>query len=224
MAQRKTIEKELALIHEGRPDGTQLGPPPHATPEYLALMAQVEELNTAMVESVLEAKEISAQDRPTRATDADESSSSVRHEINVPDQRLPRGRRLRESRKTPFRLSPGPRDSNAEDNDFDAILDAQRLEDVQMESSVPDVTPKRKKEAISDTDHRLRKERTDNLVEGLQQVRAVVVDGQQDMPVHPHSRPPTSPTHYPGIQRGCIVASFVIIVERQSVPRYDQLA
>ncbi len=87
MAQRKTIEKELmAIIHEERPDGTQLGPHPHATPEYLSLMAQVEELNTAMVESVLEAKEISARQRPTRATDANESSSIDRDEITVPDQ------------------------------------------------------------------------------------------------------------------------------------------
>ena len=187
----------MAIIQEGQPDGTQLGPPPHATPEYLALMARVEELNTAMVESVLEAKEISAQKRPTRLTDADESSSIDRDEMNVPVQRMPRGRRLRESRKTPFRLSPKPRESNVEDNNFDAILDAQRLEDAQMESSAPDVQPKRKREAISDTDYRLRKERTDNLVEGLQQVRERLLstDNEKTCPyTHIRDHPRAQPT------------------------------
>jgi hypothetical protein len=87
------------------------------------------------------------------------------------EERMPRGRRLRESRKTPFRVSPTPRVFNAEDNDLDEILEAQRQEDMRTESSVPEAAPKRKREVISDSDYRLRKERTDNLVEGLRHVR-----------------------------------------------------
>jgi hypothetical protein len=43
MDQRQTIEDALlAIIQEGSPDGTQLGPHPHCAPEYLSLMAQVQ--------------------------------------------------------------------------------------------------------------------------------------------------------------------------------------
>jgi hypothetical protein len=104
------------------------------------------------------------------------SSSSAENGENTPfasgkEKRMPRERRLRESRKTPFRLSPTPRGSNAGDEDLDAILEMQRLEDIGMKSSFPEVSVKRKRELLSDVDYRQRKERTDNLIEGLRQVK-----------------------------------------------------
>ncbi len=61
MAQRKTVEDTLlTMLQDGGPNGTQLGPPPHCEPEYLALTAQVHDLNVAMFETLLEAKELSA--------------------------------------------------------------------------------------------------------------------------------------------------------------------
>jgi hypothetical protein len=80
--------------------------------------------------------------------------------------------------KSPHDLSspgcPLPRNSrnlHAVSDDLDTILEAQRLEDTGAPSSDPTVSPKRKREVISDSDYRLRKERTDNLVKGLRQVR-----------------------------------------------------
>ena len=52
----------------------------------------------------------------------------------------------------------------------DKILPAQRLEDLRTATEVPPGSPKRKWEVISDKDYRLRKERTDGLVEGLRHV------------------------------------------------------
>ena len=54
--------------------------------------------------------------------------------------------------------------------DFDRILEDQRVADElsPMEMQTP---PKRKREVLSDQDFRLRKERTDGLIEGLRNVR-----------------------------------------------------
>jgi hypothetical protein len=83
-----------------------------------------------------------------------------------------RGRKLRESRKTPFRLSPLPRGFDAASDDLDEILETQRLEDTRTASSFPSDPPKRKREVLSDREYELRKERTaDNLVEGIRRVR-----------------------------------------------------
>jgi hypothetical protein len=94
-------------------------------------------------------------------------------------------RPLRESRKTPFSLSPPPNprskfsfprqykfdESYVElDVDFDTILERQRIAD-QNSPTEDKPVPKRKREVLSDQDHRLRKERTDDLVEGLRNVR-----------------------------------------------------
>ncbi len=96
-----------------------------------------------------------------------------------------RPRPLREFRKTPFSLSPPPNsrshfsfprqykfdESYVElDEDFDAILERQRVAD-QSSSTEDKPGPKRKREILSDQDHRLRKERTDDLVEGFRNVR-----------------------------------------------------
>ncbi len=97
-----------------------------------------------------------------------------------------RPRHLRESRKAPFSPSPPPRDSPPNSRslysfprqysfdegheEFDAILERQRLAD----QSLPEEdksAPKRKREVLSDRDYQQRKERTDNLVEELRNVR-----------------------------------------------------
>jgi hypothetical protein len=57
------------------------------------------------------------------------------------------------------------------EEDLDGILEAQRQEDEQAPSSGKEDDSKRKREIISDGDYRRRKERTDNLVEGLRQVQ-----------------------------------------------------
>ncbi len=84
--------------------------------------------------------------------------------------RNPRTRRPRESRKTPFTRSP-PRRSLRGDDDLDEILKAQQREDEANPTEGYTALPKRKREVLSDTDFRLRKERTDGLVEGLWNVR-----------------------------------------------------
>jgi hypothetical protein len=81
-------------------------------------------------------------------------------------------RRLRESRKTPFPPSPtkGEADRNTSDDDWDMILEDQRLADVRAPTEHPPIfSPKRRQEVLSDQDYRLRKERTDGLVEGHSQ-------------------------------------------------------
>jgi hypothetical protein len=110
---------------------------------------------------------------PSIGSGEQNSSSSIENGENTSGKegRMPRERRLRESRKTPFRLSPTPRGFHAEDDDLDAILEAQRLEDLGSESRFPEASSKRKREVISDADYRLRKERTDDLINGLRQVR-----------------------------------------------------
>jgi hypothetical protein len=84
-------------------------------------------------------------------------------------------RRLRESRKTPFppSLKKGEADiRNTPDDDWDMILEDQRLADLrELTEYPPNFSLKRRQEALSDQDYRLRKERTDELVEGLRRVR-----------------------------------------------------
>jgi hypothetical protein len=100
-----------------------------------------------------------------QARSASSSSSAGNHG--------PRTQRLRESRKTPFSRSPPRRSLRGDDEDLDTILKAQRQEDeANLKGGHTDL-PKRKREILSDTGFRLRKERTDDLVEGLRNVRAV---------------------------------------------------
>jgi hypothetical protein len=94
-----------------------------------------------------------------------------------------RSRSLRGSRKTPFSASPPPSSSSTgrfssprfydlpPDDDLDAILEAQRLEDQSFPVGEQPSPPKRKREVLSDDEYRLRKERTDGLVEGYRRVR-----------------------------------------------------
>jgi hypothetical protein len=83
----------------------------------------------------------------------------------------PRPRRLRESRKTPFSQSPTSRSSHFLDDGIDAILETQRLEDAKVPSGDDrGDQPKRKREKLSDSEYRLRKERTDGLIDGYRQV------------------------------------------------------
>jgi hypothetical protein len=57
-----------------------------------------------------------------------------------------------------------------EDADFDALLEAQRVEDLAIRAEEPTHFQKRKREVISDHDFQLRKDRTDNLLEGYRSV------------------------------------------------------
>jgi hypothetical protein len=87
--------------------------------------------------------------------------------------------RLRESRKTPFSRSPPPSRSGfsfprqyAFDDEMDAVLEAQRLEDERTPRSDPTAKqPKSKRDILSDREYQLRKERTDNLFEGIRRIR-----------------------------------------------------
>jgi hypothetical protein len=58
------------------------------------------------------------------------------------------------------------------DDEVDAILEEQRLEDAKMQEPDPmEDRPKRKREILSNKEYLLRKQRTDDLFEGLRRVR-----------------------------------------------------
>ena len=59
-----------------------------------------------------------------------------------------------------------------DDDDFDFILENQRVADLSRpKEDQPVSSPKRKREALPDQAYQLRKERTDGLVQGLRNVR-----------------------------------------------------
>jgi hypothetical protein len=58
------------------------------------------------------------------------------------------------------------------DDEMDAILEKQRLEDARVQEPDPmEERPKRKREILSNKEYLLRKQRTDDLFEGLHRVR-----------------------------------------------------
>jgi hypothetical protein len=112
----------------------------------------------------------------------------------------PRTRRPRESRKTPFSCSPPPRDSrhlHFADEDLDAILEDQRQQDKERPSENSVALPKRRRDILSDTEHRLRKERTDGLVEGLRNVRGSSFSPTRRRVTEDFEPPPSSLDKYP---------------------------
>jgi hypothetical protein len=132
-------------------------------------------------DSVKKGKEESSSNRDQGLSD-EEQGSSLYEEL---EGNARRPRPIRKSRKTPFSLSPPPNprshfsfprqykfdESYVElDEDFDTILERQRAVDQNSPTEDKSVS-KRKREVLSDQDHRLRKERTDDLVEGLRRVR-----------------------------------------------------
>jgi hypothetical protein len=70
----------------------------------------------------------------------------------------------RKSRRTELVLIP------SSDAEFDALLETQRAEDVNASALGPPSISKRKREVITDHEYRLRKERTDSLLAGYQNV------------------------------------------------------
>jgi hypothetical protein len=77
------------------------------------------------------------------------------------------------------------------EDEMDAILEEQRLEDARMEELDPmEERPKRKREILSNKEYQLRKQRTDDLFEGLRQ--AAQRQGRSVSPTNQLSAPGTS--------------------------------
>ena len=89
-----------------------------------------------------------------------DSESSLQNESSVALPRTAKTRRTLTTKQAPV----------VEDADFDALLEAQRVEDLAIRAEEPTHIQKRRREVLSDHDFRLRKERTDSLLEGYRSV------------------------------------------------------
>ena len=120
-------------------------------------------------EHLTSASENGEHQAPTESGNQGSSSIESGEHGSSSDTAYPRrSRRLRESRKNPFSASPTSRSDFSFprqyvfDDEMDAVLETQRLEDAKV--SIRDDQadqPKRKRENLSDSEHRLAQERED---------------------------------------------------------------